>query len=158
MKKSRKGTIAFSVVVVGAILLLYSYFHVSGREIENAEKISADACTVTIVRYQHMEWEGRKEYRLGAAQIEELKNLILKSSFTKDLSGAVIFKDRDMYDIRVKFDNGQDFIGIDCIGNEYITVWDQFDGKHLKVNNPNWKATLEGLIESAEAQEIKAIK
>lgn len=147
--KKNYGTMIFIGILVIGVLLLYSYFHVTGREIQYAENISADTCTVTIIRYQHMEWEQRKEYQLDAAQIEQLRELILKSSFTRDLAGMVMFKDRDRYDIRVIFHNRQDAILIDCIGNEYITVCNQFDGKHLKIKNPHWKESLEEIIRGA---------
>ena len=147
--KKNFGTMIFIGILVVGIALLYSYFHVAGREIEYAENISADTCTVTIIRYQHMEWEQRKEYQLDAVQIERLRELILKSSFTRDLAGMVTFKDRDRYDIRVIFHNRQNAILIDCIGNEYITVCNQFDGKHLKIKNPHWKESLEEIIRGA---------
>lgn len=152
MIKHWKRMLAIGILVIG-VIFLYSYFHVAGREIENAERISDDVCTVTITRYQHMEYEQRKEYVLDAVQIKQLKTLILQSSFTRGLSDVVTFKDHDMYDILVEFYNRQDFILINCIGNEYISVIDQFDGKHLKIKNPNWKASLEEIIKSAEANE-----
>lgn len=148
MKKKYKKMIPIGILVIIGIWI-YSYFHVSGREIEYVKNISDDACTVTIIRYQHMEYEQRKEYVLDAAQIEQLKKLILESSFTRySFNSGVTFRDRDMYDIRVVFNNRQDFIGIHCIGNEYISLTDQFDGCHLKNKNPNWKASLEKIITS----------
>lgn len=148
MKKNYGTMIFIGILVIGAFLL-YSYFHVAGREIEYVENMSADSCTVTVIRYQHMEYAQGKEYVLDAAQIEQLKKLILDSSFTRDLAGMVTFKDRDRYDIRVIFHNRQDAVLIDCIGNEYITVCNQFDGKHLKIKNPHWKASLEEIISGA---------
>lgn len=153
--KKYYGTMIFIGILMIPVIFLYAYFHVAGREIEYAENISADSCTVTIIRYQHMEWEQRKEYQLDAAQIEQLRELILKSSFTRDLADMVTFKDHDRYDIRVIFHNRQDAILIDGIGNEYITVCNQFDGKHLKIKNPHWKESLERMIESAGILEEK---
>ena len=133
------------IILLIAIVSVYSWFHVRGSEIECAEEIS-DSCTVTIRAYQHMEYENRTEYILDSAQIQELKTLILESSFTKVLSSMVIFEDQDHYDILIDFNNGQDFISISNIGSEYITVSNQFDGRHLKINNPEWKDTLNGIL------------
>lgn len=76
-----------------------------------------------------------------------LKSLVLESSFTRVLSSTVLFQDQDKYLILVDFNNHQDFLTIDIIGNEFISIPDQFDGKHLKVNNQNWKKSIEEIIE-----------
>lgn len=155
MKKNYGTMIFIGILLIGAALL-YSYFHVAGREIEYVENMSADTCTVTVTRYQHMEYEQRKEYQLDAAQIEQLKELILESSFTRySFNSGVTFRDRDMYDIRVVFNNHQDFLDIHCIGNQYISLTDQFDGWHLKIKNPDWKSSLEQIIQSAEGSFIR---
>jgi hypothetical protein len=95
-----------------------------------------------------MEWDNRVEYVLKESQIKQLKNLLLESSFTRVLSSYVVFKDKDMYEIQIDFNNSQDFLDIRCIGNEYISVMNQFNGKHLKINNPRWKLILEEIINS----------
>ena len=132
---------------------IYSAQNIANRQIKeyNDVKNISDTCTVTIIKYQHMEYNERSEYVLDAGQIEQLKELILESSFTRDLSNWITFNDRDIYDIQVDFNNRQDFISIHCIGNEYISVINQFDDKHLRINNPNWKESLEEIIKSAEA-------
>lgn len=63
----------------------------------------------------------------------------------------VWFRDRSQYDIRVEFSNGKDPLLIHCIGNEYIQVTNQFDGKHLTINNKGWKAALDGIIAQSAA-------
>lgn len=148
--KKRDKIIAAGIAVIICVISMYSFFHVAGQEINGVKNIS-DTCTVTIIRYQHMEYDERNEYVLDAGQIEQLKKLILESSFTRDLSYVVTFNDRDMYDIQIDFNDHQNFISIHCIGNEYISVINQFNGKHLRINNPNWKESLEEIIKSTEA-------
>ena len=133
------------LVLLLVVFIVYSWFHVRGSEIDGVQEIS-DSCTVTVRAYQHLEYENRTEYTLNSEQIQELKNLILDSSFTRVLASYVTFEDQNMYDILIDFNNGQDFISIHNIGSEYIAVTNQFGDKHLKINNPEWKSTLERII------------
>ena len=148
MKK--KQIVIAMIIVMVCVIPIFSYFHVAGRRIDNIKNVS-DACTVMIIKYQHMEYDKRSEYVLDAGQIDQLKELIIESSFTRDLSNMIMFHDHDIYDIQIDFNNHRDFISIHCIGNEYISVTNQFNDKFLKVNNRNWKATLEKIIQSTDA-------
>jgi len=71
--------IAFGIVV-------YSWFHVAGKEIDGVLKISPE-CMVTI----RVGLENRQEYTLDAEGIEMLQTLILTSSFTRTLSTVVTY-------------------------------------------------------------------
>lgn len=148
----RRTILGWGGLAVAALcaLLLYSFSHVSGREIGSVMDIS-DACVVTVSRYELGEWEKRTDYILDADQIRQLKTLLLESSFTRELASVVWFRDRSQYDIRVEFSNGKDPLLIHCIGNEYIQVTNQFDGKHLTINNKGWKAALDGIIAQSAA-------
>ena len=143
MKYMRKYWGFLIVAVLG--LMLYSYFHVSGKEIDHITDIS-DSCTLTVEKYYHLEHINRTEYTLNAEQINQMKDLILNSDFTRVLASWVQFQDKDMYDIFINFHDGQRYISIHCIGNEYISITDQFGGKHLKIKNPHWKEALEAIL------------
>ncbi len=75
-----------------------------------------------------------------------LKTLILQTDFTRNLSTTVRFNDKDMYSIVINDNDAGIWLNIDCIGNEWISIANQFNGKHLKINNPEWKDTLEKII------------
>lgn len=145
--KKKYITIAAVAVAIICVILIFSYFHVAGREIDNVENIS-DTSIVTVIKYEHLEYEKRTEYVLNAEQILQLKELISDSSFTRVLSDGVTFKDQDMYDIEVDFGNQQELF-IHCIGNKYISVVNQFNDKHLKINNSGWQEALDAIIRSA---------
>lgn len=154
-RKWRKRSVVRILCSVLAVALLaalalsaYAFFRVDGKEIEGVTEIS-DACTVTLITYQHMDYENRKEYILNTLEIETLKNLLLNSSFTRSLEKIRYIKDNDHYDIRIDFNDGQNFLSIHSIGNETITVTAQFDGNFLLVNNPQWENTLILLAQSA---------
>lgn len=60
----RRTILGWGGLAVAALcaLLLYSFSHVSGREIGSVMDIS-DACVVTVSRYELGEWEKRTDYR-----------------------------------------------------------------------------------------------
>lgn len=137
------------LILVILILLIGSFFLVRGSEISGVSDMTG-TCTVTVTKYSHMDLENKTEYTLDAEQIQQLKTLILDSSFTRVLSSAVSFHDRDQYDILIDFNNQQDSVMIHCIGNEYVQISGQFGGNHLKINNSEWKATLEAIISASK--------
>lgn len=126
----------------------FSFFHVSGREIAGAAEIS-DCCRITIAKYPTTEWKEREEVVLKEEQAAQLKELILGGSFTREFSSVVTGFERTAYDIQVDFQDGQRFLSIHCLGGDYISVVDQFGGKHLKNWNKEWVASLEQIMQEA---------
>lgn len=143
MKKSLKLIIG-TVIVIVFCLIIYSYFNVSGDEIAGVSNITTSSNIVIKKNYQGDTKE--QEYVLNANQIKMLKTLILQTNFTRNLSIAVRFNDKDMYSIVINDNEAGVWLTIHCIGNEWISIANQFNGKHLKINNPNWKSTLEEIL------------
>lgn len=143
MKKSLKLIIG-TVIVIVFCLIIYSYFNVSGDEIAGVSNITTSSNIVIKKSYQGDTKE--QEYVLNANQIKMLKTLILQTNFTRNLSIAVRFNDKDMYSIVINDNEAGVWLTIHCIGNEWISIANQFNGKHLKINNPNWKSTLEEIL------------
>ena len=143
MKKLFKLIVGIVIVLLFCIII-YSYFNVSGDEITGVPNITTSSNVVIKKSYQDDTKE--QEYVLDANQIEMLKTLILKSDFTRNLSTVVRFNDKDRYIIIINDNEADVWLNIDCIGNEWISIANQFNGKHLKINNPNWKNTLEQII------------
>lgn len=143
MKKSLKLIIG-TVIVIVFCLIIYSYFNVSGDEIAGVSNITTSSNIVIKKNYQGDTKE--QEYVLNANQIKMLKTLILQTDFTRNLSTAVRFNDKDMYSIVINDNEAGVWLTIHCIGNEWISIANQFNGKHLKINNPNWKSTLEEIL------------
>jgi hypothetical protein len=143
MKKSCKFFVCGAILLIAA-LSVYSYFHVSGKSIDGVSNISS-ASPVVIQKSYHLE-TGYTEYVLDEKQIEMLKSLIEKTSFTRVLSFLVFFEDKDRYDIIINDNTQRVWLHISSIGGEYISVPDQFGGKHLKINNSHWKDSLEAIL------------
>ncbi len=88
----------------------------------------------------------RVEYVLNKDQIEKLENLIVESDYRKILSSKVSSSDGVRYEIMVKKSEKEVYLIIHTMGGDYITVPHQFDGKFLKIKNPDWKETIEEII------------
>jgi len=138
-----RGKVIIAVVLVAIIgVLTYSWFNVRGDEVKGVSEISSD-CTVTI----KVGDEDEKEYVLTGDQIEMLRTLILESTFTKTLSHIVTYPaGTEQYAILIDWNNRQDFLHIYSAGNEYISIPDQFGGRHLKINNPRRENGLKEII------------
>ncbi len=141
MKNKRKTAIFLPVLIV-LVIAVYSWFHVEGKEIDGALEISPE-CTVKI----RVGNENQEEYTLDAEEINMLQKLILTSSFTRNLSTFVTYPSgTEHYTVLIDWNNQQDFLTIHTIGNEYISIVNQFDGKYLKINNPEWESSLKKII------------
>ena len=147
-KKTIRWVILLAVLLCATAWLLFLVDRqVAGQEIVSVSEISA-SCTVTVSKYRYIPGNERKEYILSAEQIQKLQTLILNSSFTKTHSSSIQYFDSDIYDIQVEFDRPLEPLSICCIGNEYISIRNQFGGKYLKIQNPQWKDTLEMILEN----------
>ena len=144
MLKRMRGISLFLVVLLG----LYSYFHVSGSEIQGVRDIT-EGCTVSVAHCPWMEWDNGTEYVLDGSQIQGLRELLMDSSFTRNPAAFVTGQFSEEYRIMVEFDDSRHPLIIYCIDDKYVTVLndsDQFGGKHLNINNPNWKKALDELL------------
>ncbi|WP_313758387.1 hypothetical protein [Tissierella sp.] len=143
MKKSYR-LIVGTVMVILFCLIIYSYFNVSGKEIIGVLNIKTSSNVV--IRKSYQDGTNKQEYVLNANQIEMLKTLVLQSNFIRSLSTTVKFNDKDMHEIIINDNEADVWLIIHCIGNEWISIANQFNGRHLKINNPNWKNTIEEII------------
>ena len=139
--KCKKLMVVFILIVLGIVVL--SWFNVMGEEIDGALDIYPE-CMMTI-RVGRNETE--QEYILDAERIEMLKTLILTSSFKRKVSDVVTYPiGTEHYTILIDWNNQKDFLIIHSAGSEYISIANQFGGKNLKVNNPDWEIFLKRII------------
>lgn len=132
----------------------FFYFHVSGKEIASLAAIDED-CEVVIVRHDLLDEASNQEYTLAEPQIEELKELLLKSSFTRRLGFLNEFsRDSVFYSIYVNFDDEREYLFFNCVGGDFISVYSSFEEKdyNLKINGKDWKASLENILKAAQTE------
>lgn len=133
MKKSYKY-IVLVIILLFIIYLGYSYLNISGSQIDGVEEISSTS-SVTLTK-RHFSDGKSTDYVLNNEQIEMLKDLIIETNFRKVLSSKVYSNDAEYYTIVVN-DSEKGLI-ISFLGGEYISVAFQFNGKYLKIKNPEW--------------------
>lgn len=146
----KRNMILLAALLVVCLLTvsLYAWFHVSGREIDGVSSMGVD-CSVRIRKGL----DEYQEYALDSLQRERLTALLSGSSFTRRLSGGTVTypSGEAYYTILIDFHNGQDFLTIHSISNRYISIADQFGGRHLKINNPQWETTLNDILSHSTA-------
>lgn len=140
------------IVIVG---LIYSFFHIDGRKIKNVKNLSSD-CRVLVSVNDTYGHDNLQEYELNAEQIERLKNLLMKNSYKRRLSGTIIGQlPEKEYSILADWDKDgtpQVFLYIKIIGNEYINFHDQYNffrsKIYHKIKNPDFEKELIAILEA----------
>lgn len=143
MKKAYKILIGIIILLIIS-LMGYSYFSVSGAEIDGVNNITSKS-SVTITKSVFPR-DASEEHILDNKQIEILKELIVETKFIKVISPSVYYYDNESYDIAIKNSGEEQWRIIRSLGDEYISVSHQFKGKYLKIRNPEWKETIEEIM------------
>lgn len=144
MNKTAK-TMLYLLPIVLLAIFVYSYFHVSGSEIDGVADIGP-GCTVTVEKSFAVYSTKLGSYTLTLEGTDALRELLLDSSFTRELSYVMQLHDHDQYDLRIEFPDGHDPLIIEVLGGEYLSVVNRFDGKHLKINTADFKERLEEIL------------
>ena len=138
-------TLLYLLPISLLVLFVYSYFHVSGSEIDGAADIGPD-CTVTVEKSLAVYSTKLGSYTLTPEGMDALRELLLGSSFTRELSNVVRVDDHDQYDLRIEFPDGRDPLIATVLGGKFLSAVNRFDGKHLKINTADFKERLEEIL------------
>lgn len=154
MNKKRKWGAA--VILVLAFVIVFSYFHVGGREIASLAAMDEN-CEVEIVRHDSLDiHQPFREYTLAWPQIKELKEFLEGSSYTRRLTFLdTVSYDTVSYSIYVYFNERQEAMYLGCMGEDHVFVSSSFEEKDhydLKINRKDWRASLEKILEAAQAE------
>lgn len=148
---------AATVVLALALVVEFSYFHVSGREIASFAAID-ETCEVEIVRHDAMDVrQPFREYTLAEPKIKELKEFLEGSSYTRRLTflDKVSYNTPISYSIYIYFDERQRVLYLGCMGKDHIFVSSSFEEKDhydLKINRNGWRDTLEKILEASQTK------
>ena len=144
MNKTVK-TLLYLLPIALLAFFVYSYFHVSGSEIDGVADIGPD-CTVTVEKSLAVYSTKLGSYTLTPEGMDALRELLLDSSFTRELSNVVRVDDYDQYDLRIEFPDGRDPLIATVLGGKFLSAVNRFDGKHLKINTADFKERLEEIL------------
>ena len=136
------------IIILLIIVLIYSFFHISGCEIKNLNCLS-EAESVTLTVYDDSNGEN-VEYELSKSQIEKLQTLLKENSYTRRISNTItrVLPDKTYRILANWNDNGQKHLYISMIGGEYIHVIRQFGNSYHKIKNPDFEKELIAILES----------
>jgi len=136
------------IIILLIIMLVYSFFHISGWEIKNLKSLS-EAESVVLTVYDDSTGDSI-EYELSKSQIEKLQTLLKENSYTRRLSNTIIgvLPDKTYRILANWNDNGQKHLYISMIGGEYINIARQFGDRYHKIKNPDFEKELIAIIES----------
>ena len=142
------------VIIIVVVGLIYSFFHIDGREIKNIKNLSAD-CRVSVVVGETGGNNNRQEYELNAEQIEGLKNLLMNNSYKRRISSTITAQlPEKEYSILVDWDKDgrpQVLLYIKIIGNEYINFNEQYNffrsKIYHKIKNSEFEKELIAILE-----------
>ena len=144
MKKVSQ-TLLYLLPIALLVLFVYSYFHVSGSEIDGVADIGP-GCTVMVEKSLAVYSTKLGSYTLTPEGMDALRELLLGSSFTRELSNVVRVDDYDQYDFRIEFPDGRDPLIATVLGGKFLSAVNRFDGKHLKINTADFKERLEEIL------------
>ena len=135
------------IIPVSIIVLVYSFFHISGWEIRNAKELNSAKAVTVIVRSE--ESNESTEYDLNTKQVALLQKLLEKNSYTRRITSTIIGVLPDKrYTIFANWnDNGQKRLHISIIGGEYIQFLEQHGSNYHKIKNPDFEKELISILE-----------
>lgn len=140
------------VIIVVVVGLIYSFFHIEGREIKNLSSLNeAESVDLTV---RDLNTDETVNYELSKSQIEKLQTLFWENSYTRRISNTIIGVLPDKrYTILTNWDDGgQKHLYISLIGGEYISVAGQFGNSYNKIKNPNFEKDLISILELNEGE------
>lgn len=136
-----------AIVIFLIVFLVFSFFHIDGREIRNINKLD-ESWDVSV--YVNQDNEETHEYQLTGEQIIKLRELLRQNHYTRRLSNTIIGALPDTnYSILADIDNNsKTLISIRMIGGEYISFSRQFGDHYHKIKNPEFEQKLIEILES----------
>lgn len=139
MKWFRKLSPAIILFLI--VFLVFSFFHIDGREIRNIEKLDG-SCDVTVIVCKDN--EEPLTYQLSPEQIIKLRELLRQNHYTRRLTNTIIgvLPDTDYSILADWNDNGKTNLYIRMLGGEYIQFTEQFGSNYNKIKNPQFEQKL----------------
>lgn len=147
--KEMKKKLILRVIFFAIGITFFSWYQVKGKEFDKVFEISPD-CQVTVTVGEL--FEPQTEYVLDAEQIDMLRTLILKSTFTRTTPGVEYYPMGTLnYDIVILWNDGNGYLNFGTTGNYWI-VTKQFD--RLKIRNPQFENTLQEIIALSKVKKL----
>ena len=133
------------IVIIVAIILVYSYMNIGGWAIKNINKLTEASHITVVVRTE----ENEIEHELNAEQTKQLQTLLKENSYKRRFSSTIIgVLPENEYTILADWnDSGKTNLYIKILGGEYISFFDHLGTKYHKIKNPDFEKELIKIID-----------
>ncbi len=154
--KNKKIALLVLALTAVAVALLVCYFTVSGETLSKPLAQVREGNIVRIVKSKETSEKSEivQTITCNDAQTDMLIALIENTKFTRIVSKTVPFTDMDRYLVTVNTPAGSELFRLESYGGEFL-IADYAPGDapvtyyKLKINNPDWKQTLEKILSAA---------
>ena len=133
------------IVIIVAIILVYSYMNIGGWAIKNINKLTEASYITVVVRTE----ENEIDHELNTEQTKQLQTLLKENSYKRRFSSTIIgVLPENEYTILADWnDSGKTNLYIKILGGEYISFFDHLGTKYHKIKNPDFEKELIKIID-----------
>ena len=153
-KTRRIINISFSVILMAAFILTFSWFYVRGAELRFLQDIPAD-CEATVSIWT---WDGTSaddnnyEFALTGEQLSQIFNLLQSSSYWRDPASSITHHEQTTYTVFITYeiDGNAQYLSITSSGGYAVLMNSSqdipFENDFLRIRDKDWVAKLDAIL------------
>ena len=153
-KTRRIINISFSVILMAAFILTFSWFYVRGAELRFLQDIPADCeATVSIWTWDGTSADGNNyEFALTGEQLSQIFNLLQSSSYWRDPASSITHHEQTTYTVFITYeiDGNAQYLSITSSGGYAVLMNSSqdipFENDFLRIRDKDWVAKLDAIL------------
>ena len=153
-KTRRIINISFSVILMAAFILTFSWFYVRGAKLRFLQDIPADReATVSIWTWDGTSADGNEyESALTQEQLSQIFNLLQSSSYWRDPASSITHHEKTTYTVFVTYerDGTAQYLSITSSGGYAVLINSSqdipFENDFLRIRDKDWVAKLDAIL------------
>ena len=154
MKTRRIINISFSVILMAAFILTFSWFYVRGAELRFLQDIPADCeATVSIWTWDGTSADGNNyEFALTREQLSQIFDLLQASSYWRDPASSITHHEQTTYTVFITYeiDGTTQYLSITSSGGYAVLMNSSqdipFENDFLRIRDKDWVAKLDAIL------------
>ena len=154
MKTRRIINISFSVILMAAFILTFSWFYVRGAELRFLQDIPADCeATVSIWTWDGTSADGNNyEFALTREQLSQIFDLLQSSSYWRDPASSITHHEQTTYTVFITYeiDGTTQYLSITSSGGYAVLMNSSqnitFENDFLRIRDKDWVAKLDAIL------------
>ena len=153
-KTRRIINISFSVILMAAFILTFSWFYVRGAELRFLQDIPADCeATVSIWTWDGTSADGNNyEFALTREQLSQIFDLLQSSSYWRDPASSITHHEQTTYTVFITYeiDGNAQYLSITSSGGYAVLMNSSqdipFENDFLRIRDKDWFAKLDAIL------------